>query len=402
MMFWFCEQQYGNEKDWTVETQGERILQFIDYIANALAHHSIPHYFVPPNNMVSHRTKQEIDDTHQEVIKAKEKIVTSVFLACVKLEIFEQNPSLDFLTDEKSDIEKLLTMYVSFVQTLFKLGTLNLCKGEYENLNQQEQPKITQDRICSSLSVRCFNHVVALNSCFKAYIKIASPKFLAKNVPELLKPLALAYLQAGEIKSALASYQIMLETDKERVMADFPEVFTNMACLYANRCTTVLDKKQKQQMLDIAEQNFCQALKLISDSPSSYLAFGNFLLEHKKSVSSAMEQFEKAIKIGTPRSDDDALIQLELPDRSRAISEAVHVSGKVAAYYSLCTCYVRIDDVYRARQTANKLEQEVRRSCPLKQKYPHFQICSLSCKISGLRAKAEVLKSEAMKYKKCT
>ena len=73
-----------------MDTQGDRIVQFIDYIANALAHYSIPHYFIPPNNMVSHRSKREIDETRKEVIQVKEKIVASVFLACLKLQVFEQ------------------------------------------------------------------------------------------------------------------------------------------------------------------------------------------------------------------------------------------------------------------------------------------------------------------------
>ena len=399
MMFWFCEQQYGNEEDWTMDTQGDRIVQFIDYIANALAHYSIPHYFIPPNNMVSHRSKREIDETRKEVIQVKEKIVASVFLACLKLQVFEQNPFLKLFTDEKGDMEQLLTLYVSIVQILFKVGVLNLSRGGEEDSIQREPFKLSEEHVCSALSIRSFSNIIALNKCLKPHIKIASPKYLAQSIPELLQTHALAFTQSGDMDNAIAAYQIMLETDKVRVLSDYPEVFTNMACIYTNKIVALSDKEHIERLIASAERNFHKALELIPDSPSLHLAFGNFLRERKRSMTAAIEQFEKATQIDVPRANDDALIQLVLPGSQQAVGEPVYVSGTVAAYYSLCRCYMQTGDIYAARKTANRLESETLRSCSLKQRYPHFMICALSYKTCGLHGKADVVKSTTLKYK---
>ena len=397
MMFWFCEQQCGNEEDWSVENQGERILEFLEYIANALAHHSIPHYFVPPNNMISHRTNQEIADTRREVIQVKEKIVTSILLVCIKLHIFDKSPLQ--VRGGNEDIQTLLTIYVSFVNILYKLGIDHLTTKEtkFWNLHDLSELKIDDMDICSELSIRCFTNVVALNKSFKEYVTNASPAFLAQSVPELLKPLAQGYTKAGELNKALASYQIMLDTDQNRVESYFPEVFSNMACLYANMHATVPNKDQKQHIMSKAKEYFHKALTLIHDSPSLHLAFGNFLLDNKISMISATDQFEKATKVEVPRADDDALIELKLPGSKGAVRDKVFVSGNVAALYMLCSCHIRMDDVYQARTNANSLEKLLR-VCLLKQKYPHLQICAFAYRACGLHAKAELKMKEAQKY----
>ena len=409
MMFWFCEQQHGREEDWSVEKQGERILEFIGYIANALANFSIPNYFVPPNNMISHRSREEIDHTRREVEKVKDKVVSTLFQACIKLHIFDHSSSQ--AGKETSDIQTLLTVYVSFVQVLYKLGLMNLCGSGSRVFDMQDisQMKITLSQlkiidVDADLFVplRCFANIVRLNRCFRAHIKAGSHTYLAQSVPELLKPIAQTYTQAGELKEANALYRIMLQADRSKVEKDFPEVYTNLACLYAATVETVSKDDAKGEMVlkTKAKAHFRQALKLIQDSPSLHLAYGKFLLDNKESVASAIEQFEKAIEVKVPRIDDDALIQLQLPGSNTAISEKVHVSGKVAAFYMLGRCYSALDDIYQARKTANMLEEEVRRDGVLKQKYPHFQLCALSYRICGLTAKADVLKTESKTYKK--
>ena len=411
MMFWFCEQRYGKEEDWSVDKQGERILDFIEYIANALANYSIPNYFVPPNNMISHRTKVEIDQTRREVEQVKDSIVSTLFQACIKLHIFENNPSQ--AGKETSDIQTLLTIYISFVQILYKVGLMNL-RGSGSRLfdmSDLSQMKITLSQLQVAdidmdlfVPLQCFANIVMLNRCFRAQIRAGSHAYLAQSVLELLKPIAQSYAQTGKLEEACALYRMMLQADGSSVEKNFPEVHTNLACLYAAMIgTQPKDAVNRKKFLKAkANTHFRQALKLISDSQSLHLGYGNFLLDTKESVSLAIEQFEKAVEIKVPRNDDEALIQLQLPESNTAISEKVHVSGKVAAYYMLGRCYVALDETYKARKKAHMLEEECRGDCVLRQKYPHLHICALSYRKCGLTAKADLLKFESKIYKKCT
>ena len=409
MMFWFCEQQHGKDEDWPVEKQGERILEFIDYIVNALAHYSIPNYFVPPNNMIAHRKKEEIDKTRREIEKIKDEIVSALFKACIKLHIFEYNPSQT--GKETSDMQTLLTVYVTFVQVLYKVGLMNLCGSGSRvfDIHDMSQSRITLAQlqvpdIAMDLFVplQCFANIVLLNRCFRAQIRAGSPAYLAQSLLELLKPIAQSYAQTGKLKEACALYRIVLQAEQSKVEKDSPDVHSNLACLYAAMIETESrDAVNRRKYLKAkANSHFQLALKLISDSPSLHLGYGNFLMDTKESVTQAIEQFEKAIEVKSPRNDDDALIQIQLPGTNKANSEMVHVSGKVAAYYMLGRTYVALDDLYKARKAANQLEEEVRRDGVLKQKYPHFQIGALSYRICGLNAKADLLKSESKKYKK--
>ena len=409
MMFWFCEQQHGKDEDWSVDKQGERILDFVDYIANALANYSIPNYFVPPNNMISHRTKKEIDQTRREVEQVKDSIVSTLFQACIKLHIFEYNPSQG--GKETSDIQTLLMVYITFVQVLYKAGLMNLCGSgsrvfDMSDLSQMKvtlsQLQVTNIDMDLFVPLQCFANIVMLNRCFRAQIRTGSHAYLAQSVQELLKPIAQSYTQTDKLEEACALYRIILQTEGSKVEKDFPEVHSNLACLYAMIETESKDAINRKKYLKVkANTHFQQALKLISDSPSLHLGYGNFLLDTKESVTSAIQQFEKAVEIKAPRNDDDALIQLQIPGSKTAISEKVHVSGKVAAYYMLGRCYVALDEIYKARKQAHMLEEEVRGDCVLKQKYPHLQIYALAYRVCWLTAKADLLKSESKIYKKC-
>lgn len=126
----------------------------------------------------------------------------------------------------KPELQQMLTIYTAFVQTLYKLGMLNLS---------------------SDIAVRCFKNVVALNQSVKSFVKSASPAFSARSVSQLLKPIAIAYTQSGDVDNSLRLYGIMLEIDENLVETNFAEVFTNLGCLFSFKyqdSTTENDSKR--------------------------------------------------------------------------------------------------------------------------------------------------------------
>lgn len=369
MMFWFCEQMYGLD-DWADEFLGERILQFIDYIAKALVHNSIPSFFVPPNNLISHRSKEEIEKTRQEIERVKENVFQTLALVCSKLQLFDAFGGMS----NKPELQQMLTIYTAFVQTLYKLGMLNLS---------------------SDIAVRCFKNVVALNQSVKSFVKSASPAFSARSVSQLLKPMAIAYTQSGDVDNALRLYEIMLEIDEKLVETDFPEVFTNLGCLFNFKYqASTTENDSKRLHLKKAKENFERATRIIKDSPSLHFAYGNFLL-NIQSVRKAITEFQKAVTIDHPRADDEALVQIDIPGYG---SEKTHVTGKAAALFLLCNCFSRLDDVYKARKCASDLEINLHTSS-LNQKNSKSKLCALAYRMCGLHEKSNLILNESKKYK---
>ncbi|XP_062602066.1 uncharacterized protein LOC134263699 [Saccostrea cucullata] len=340
IMFWYCEQMYGVD-EWTEELQGKRILDFIDYIIICLTNYNIPQYFHPPNNLIVHRSKDDIDKTRKEVVLVKERIFQTFVLTLCKQQVFDEINLKG--VSERGEVGNMLLLYTTFVQVLYKLGFLNI-----------QQP----------IAERCFHNVVSLNRSVRTLVKVASPAFSAQSVPELLKPFGLAYMQSGETENALAVYEIMVRTDRTTVEADYPEVFTNIGCLYNLKYSTSKSKNDRSTFLARAEDNFQKALGLIKDSPSLHTAYGSFLLHSKSNT--------KLVLIA-------------------------NMAGKVASCYMLCDCLIKSDDIYEARRVASLLERIVETS-PVKQKQSDLQICSIVYERCGLHVKAELVKNESKKY----
>ena len=369
MMFWFCEQMYGAE-EWTEDLQGDRILDFIDYIANALAHRSIPHYFHPPNNLISHRSAAEIEKTRKEVALIREKIFQTLVMTLCKLKCLEGAKGFS----SRGEAENMLLIYTVFVQTLYKLGFLNV-----------QHP----------IAERCFQNIVSLNRSVRGYIKAASPAYSALSVPELLKPFAIAYMQAGETNQALVLYDIMVKSDRTLVETKYPEVYTNLACLCNMKYSSSTDSKDKDSYLSRTEENFQTALKLIRDSPSLHFAYGNYLLHTKENPMKAIEEFKRALDIDEPRQDDEVLVEVDL----HGTVQKLYVSGHFAAGLVLSALFVRKSDIYEARRLAHQLEKLVERST-IKLKKAHLTVCARVYRQCGLQGKAELIMSEAFKYSK--
>ncbi|XP_061169775.1 uncharacterized protein LOC133179071 [Saccostrea echinata] len=371
IMFWYCEQMYGVD-EWTEELQGQRILDFIDYIIKCLANYNIPQYFHPPNNLIVHRSKDDIDKTQKEVVLVKERIFHTFVLTLCKQQFFDKMKGVS----ERGEVENMLLLYTTFVQTLYKLGFMNI-----------QQP----------IAERCFYNVVSLNRSVRSLVKVASPAYSAQSVPELLKSFGLAYTRAGETENALAVYEIMVRTDKTTVESQYPEVYTNIGCLYNLKYSTSTKENDKSTFLSRSEDYFQKALGLINDSPSLHTAYGCFLLFSKSNPKLAIEQFQASLAISKPRTEDDMIVQLELPSRSEVKPLKSNMAGKVASCYLICDCMIKADDIYEARRVASLLEKIVKTS-PMKQKQSDLQICSLVYEKCGLHVKAELVKNESTRY----
>lgn len=373
MMFWFCEQMYGPD-EWTDGTLGERIIQLLDYISKALEHQSIPSYFLPPCNLISHRTKAEIDATRNEVVQVRSNIYVSLGLVCCKLQVYEQfNASI---TTGKSEIQLMLTIYTVFVQLLYKLGILNLI---------------------SSIATDCFKFVVELNKYMNPYVKNASNAFAAVSLPELLKPLTTAYMQSGNLENAYRLNQIMIENDRKMVEEKYPEVFTNMACYYSYKYQVTQNRADREQHFEKAMEYFKIAQYLINDSPSLYFAIGNFLFTSKRSLPEAIQYLEKAGNIAVSRSDDEALLQIDIPGTEDG--KPIYVAGKIASLFVLTSIFMKIDDVYRARRSV-RLMSDLITNVVAKQKWSAYQLLAYSFRICSLQEKAFIALIDGKKYTK--
>ena len=70
-------------------------MELLKEIVRALANHNIPNYFIRRNNMIRHRTKEEVCFTLKEVSKLVEKPFNALAALCQKLQLYEKrkNPA---------------------------------------------------------------------------------------------------------------------------------------------------------------------------------------------------------------------------------------------------------------------------------------------------------------------
>lgn len=375
MMFWFCEQMYG-EAEWEDEQLGERIIEFISYICTALEHKNIPHYFLPYNNLISHKKEEDVHRTLMEVRKVKTSPFQTLANVCRKMCIFEVAKDSKDAFSTGGEVSVMLSLSVTSVQFLAQLGLMNYDTPDF--------------------ALKCFKTVVYINRALKPYLKQASNLFAAASVPELLKPFAIQNMQKGQIVIALALFQLMFNADKKLVIGRFPDTITNIACLYANKIDIVKDKTEKEDLLLQAEKYFKLALEHVVDSPSLHLAYGSFLKDRRSSFRAAIIQFKKAALIEKKRDDDDALIQITLPGEQAG--EISYIPGKVVALYNLIDTQVDVDEIFEARMMAKKFEQ-ISMELEIGKRKGALQLCSYSFRKLRLHVKASILMETSKKYK---
>lgn len=375
MMYWFCEEQYG-DGEWENEHLGARIVQLLEYICTALEHHNIPHYFLPFNNLIQHRSKAEVEATLNEVIEVKSKPFQTLVDVCTKMEVFEV---IHFKEIPAKDLElrAIATLYLSSVTLLMKLGMMNT------------------DSILFALD--CFQTIVDLNKTGRKYGTQTLHFLIADNVPELLKPFAVQNMQNGQLDRAILLYKCMLKSDEQMVTEKFPDVLINLACLSAAKVDMVKDELTKTSHKEIAEKYFKLALKRVQNSVSLHLAHGDFLKDCKKSLTLAITEYRKACSITHQREDDDALVQMSLPGDKATSPQPQYVLGKVVAYYRLVDALVDTDEPYEGRRVARQFVEFIE-ELGSKQKRSALKLCAFSYQRLGLFVKASYLLSLSEKY----
>lgn len=377
MMFWFCEQQYG-ESEWKDDELGERVVQFISYICLALDHGNIPHYFLPFNNLIRHKTNDEIKLTAEEMKNIRRCPFQALAGVCRKMHVFDvEKDAGGVFTAEGSETTVMLTMFISSVQILMQLGLLN-----YD---------------APVLAMKCFNNIISLNNAAKSFIRQSSALFSARNVPQLLNQFALQHMQCGQLDEALSLFLMMLNSDKVLVIEEFSNTISNIACLYANKASLAEIKSKKAELSVKAEEYFQLALKHIFDSPSLHLAYGNYLKDSNVSIRRAILEYKKAIAQDTKRVDDDALIQITLPGKEQTTPKICYVPGKVVALFSLVEALVDIGELVEARKIAKQFEI-VAMEMDLKKRKAALEMCAYSYRKLRLTVKASLLVESAVKY----
>ncbi|OWF38558.1 uncharacterized protein LOC110466147 [Mizuhopecten yessoensis] len=379
--YYLCEEVASASGSWTLDSLGDKIMQFLKYIAVSLHIHRIPHYFLPPLNLIGHYSKDDVEATKKEVEGLIRKPFTALMEACEKLECFSVIKLSQKFGHLQGELKPMLVIYMFSVETLWNLGCINI--GE-------------------DLAKMCFQKVVKLNAVTSGYVKKSSRPntFTALSVPALLKPLAHAYSQQGDCDKALWLFLAIEESDPELVAASYTNVLSNIACLYGNK-STECDETTKHAMSEYkakAVQYFEKALSLIYNSPSLHLMYGNFLMDCKKPTLTAVKQFEKAVAIETPCDDDDALIQLTIPGARDQPSHPCYVPGQVAAYYLQVQCWVEMLDTFQARRVCKQFEEFIREKCILKHKVVACQLCAISYKLAGLSVKSALVSAEMVKH----
>lgn len=378
IFFYLCEEVASEGGSWTLDNLGDKMMQFLEYIVISLHIHRIPQYFLPPLNLIGHCSKEDVEATKKDVEEIKRKPFTALMEACRKLECFDVISASQKFQSFPGEMKPMLVVYTAIVQILWKLGCMNI--GE-------------------DIATVCFQKVVQTNTVSSNYIKTGSHTFTASSIPALLKPLAIAHMQESNVNEALWLFHAIEENDPDLVMQSYTDVFTNIACMYSlkssqcqNKCEQQLEYKEKAMVY------FRKALSLIHDSPSLHLMYGNFLMDHDMSIAKAAEQFQKAVAIENPRQDDDALLQIDVPGDDQSPSQPCYVPGKVAAYYLLIQCWVKLMDIFHARRAAMHFEEFIGHGCALKHKRVACQLCGFSYALVGLDIKSSLMFKDMSKY----
>ncbi|XP_060083051.1 uncharacterized protein LOC132562330 [Ylistrum balloti] len=379
IFYYLCEEIASASGTWTSESLGDKIIQFLKYIAVSLRVHRIPQYFLPPLNLIGHYSKEKVDATKKEVEAITRAPLSALMKACHKLGCFDIKTISQKFQAWKGELKAMFVIYMASVQNFWSQGCIN---------------------IGADIAKTCFRQVVKLNKITSSYIKFNSNTFTAHSVPALLKPLAHAYTQQGDVDKALWLFLAIEEDDPELVASSYTNVFSNIACLYGNKSSQQTSERKKKEYEAKTFLYFEKALNLISDSPSLHLMYGNFLMGCKKPTLTAAKQFEKAIAIQTPCDDDDALIQLTIPGSKDQPSRPSYVPGQVAAYYLLVQCWINLMDIFQARKVARRFEEFVREKCILKHKVLACQLCAICYQLSELGVKSACMSAEMIRYEK--
>ncbi|XP_028516357.1 uncharacterized protein LOC110244119, partial [Exaiptasia diaphana] len=88
IFFYMVESQ--TQLIWENQKIGYLLIEVLKEIVRGLANHNIPNYFIRSNNMIRHRTKEEVKSTLKEVSKLIENPLSALAALLQKLQMYDQ------------------------------------------------------------------------------------------------------------------------------------------------------------------------------------------------------------------------------------------------------------------------------------------------------------------------
>lgn len=378
VFFYMVESQ--TQLTWESQKPGYLLMELLREIVRGLANHNIPNYFIRTNNMIQHRTKEEVQFTLKEVSKLVEYPFFALAALCQKLQMYKKqrnvsNPSTRS-SKESVELVSCLELYTVLNQSLYMLGL---------------------DRMVNEavLSSSCFSLICGMNAQMSEFPKYGK-LFTATSVPDLLINSALQNVQAGKVHEALSLHKIMYDHSSKENLAKFPQILTNLGCLHnCIACEMPQDSTERAKTLEEAEAYFEKALKINGPSHSLHFVYGNFLYSNKLSYSKAVSHFQAACE---GRSDEtEIFITVEIPDQEGVRS--VTIDSATGSFYFLALCHHDMQDVYSQRKTL-RIFAENAPTLPINKRSAALELCAFAHGIGGLSVKGDLLMEDAKKAEK--
>ena len=378
LFFYMVESQ--PQLTWESGKLGYLLMELLAEIVRALANHNIPNYFIRRNNMIRHRSKEEVCFTLKEVSKLVEKPFSALAALCQKLQFYEKrrNPSsLSSSSQESNELVSCLELYSVFNQSLYLLGL---------------------DRLLVEpvLSSSCFKLICDMNALMDEFPK-QGKLFTSKSVPDLLISSALQNVQSGKVNEALSLHKIMHDHSSQEDLKKFPQILTNLGCL--QNCIAgemPQDSPERTRNLKEAEAYFEKALKVNGPSHSLHFAYGNFLYSNKLSYSKAVSNFQEASE---GRIDEtEIFISVQIPQEEKA-AKNVTIDSATGSFYFLALCHHEMQDIYSQRKTLRKFAENANK-LPIIKRSAALELCAFAHGIAGLNVKGALLMEDAEKAEK--
>ena len=377
VFFYIVESQ--SQLIWESNKLGHLLMELLKEIVRALANHNIPNYFIRRNNMIRHRTKEEVCFTLKEVSKLVEKPFNALAALCQKLQLYEKrkNPAgLSVPSQETVELVSCLELYTVLNQSLYLLGV---------------------DRLIDKplLSSSCFSLICDMNALMEEFPKYGK-LFTSKSIPDLLITSALQNVQAGKVNEALSLHKIVYDHSSQEDLEKFPQILTNLGCLH--NCIAAempQDSPERTNTLKQAQTYFEKSLKINGPSHSLHFVYGNFLYSNKVSHSTAVSNFQAASE---GRSDEtEIFISVEIP--SLEGPRNVSIDSVTGSCYFLALCYHDMQDIYSQRKTLQRFAENAHK-LPINKRSAALELCAYAHGIGGLTVKADLLMEDAKKAEK--
>ena len=365
---------------WESNNLGHLLMELLKEIVRALANHNIPNYFIRRNNMIRHRTKEEVCFTLKEVSKLVEKPFSALAALCQKLQLYEKRKNLasSSVPSQKSvELVSCLELHAVLNQSLYLLGVDRLI----------DEPL---------LSSSCFSLICHMNALMEEFPKHGK-LFTSKSIPDLLIASALQNVQAGKVNEALSLHKIMYDNSSQEDLEKFPQILTNLGCLHNCLAAEMpQDSLERTNTLKQAQTYFEKALKINDPSHSLHFVYGNFLYSNKVSHSKAVSHFQAASE---GRSDDETEIFISVEIPSQEDARNVSIDSVTGSCYFLALCYHDMQDIYSQRKTLHRFSENAHK-LPITKRSAALKLCAYAHGIGGLSVKAAFLMEDAEKAKK--